>query len=321
MKQEPQVSVIVPAYNAGKYIDDCIQSVVSQTMPNWELIVVDDGSKDDTLAKTNKWSDKDKRIRVIHQENGGVSKARNAGIEAANGELLTFLDSDDLLVSVCLEVLTEGIGNADMCVFPYDTLIEGQVVKETGNRYSIEICSIPEAYKRMGNRAVIINSPFSRIFRTRKIREKGIRFKEGLQLAEDLLFNLSYLNTCDSVAFGDIVVYYYRTEFSMLSKNISLSYGSIQSECYEAHLKFTESYNIQHDFESHRRRAVKDVIVGVMASTHPIKLKFKALIDFSYSILATDYLKQNKLSSLRETMIWLFLYSLRITRKCNMVIK
>ena len=91
------ITLIVPIYMVEPYLDRCITSLVTQTYKNLEIILVDDGSKDNCPALCDEWAKKDERIRVIHRENGGLSAARNSGIDAANGEYLAFVDSDDFV--------------------------------------------------------------------------------------------------------------------------------------------------------------------------------------------------------------------------------
>ena len=91
------ISVIVPVYNAKKYLDRCIQSIINQKYKELEIILVDDGSKDNSLEICKSYADKDNRIQVIHKENAGVSAARNTGIEAASGDFIAFVDSDDYI--------------------------------------------------------------------------------------------------------------------------------------------------------------------------------------------------------------------------------
>ena len=93
----PAISVIIPVYRVERYLDACVSSVLAQTFGDFEIILVDDGSPDGCPALCDAWARKDPRIRVIHRENGGLSAARNTGIEAAKGQFLTFVDSDDLL--------------------------------------------------------------------------------------------------------------------------------------------------------------------------------------------------------------------------------
>ena len=104
---ECKISVIVPVYNAEKYLDRCIQSVLQQTYPNWELILIDDGSKDESGSIADQYKQTEDRIRVIHQQNAGVSTARNQGLDMATGNYIAFLDADDELTTDCLKKLIE----------------------------------------------------------------------------------------------------------------------------------------------------------------------------------------------------------------------
>ena len=97
MTENEIISVIIPIYNVEKYLDKCIRSVVEQTYKNLEIILVDDGSPDQCGTICDKWAEKDKRIRVIHKTNGGLSDARNAGLDAAAGAFIGFVDSDDYI--------------------------------------------------------------------------------------------------------------------------------------------------------------------------------------------------------------------------------
>lgn len=105
MKKQPFVSAVVPAYNIEEYIGQCIESIISQTYCNWELILVDDGSKDRTGKICDEYACKDDRIQVIHKENGGLVSARKAGLKEASGEYIFYVDGDDYVTSDALEVL------------------------------------------------------------------------------------------------------------------------------------------------------------------------------------------------------------------------
>ena len=104
---KPQISIIIPVYNAEKYLRKCIESVIAQTYKDWEAILVNDGSKDSSLAICQEYADKEERIRVIDKENGGVSSARNRGLAVARGEWITFMDSDDWLDDDAFQVYIE----------------------------------------------------------------------------------------------------------------------------------------------------------------------------------------------------------------------
>ena len=111
------ISVIVPIYKVEAYLDECVKSIISQTHKQLEIILVDDGSPDGCPAMCDAWAEKDSRIRVVHKENGGVSDARNAGIDAATGDYIAFVDSDDWIVPEMYEKMLAALRteNADIC--------------------------------------------------------------------------------------------------------------------------------------------------------------------------------------------------------------
>ena len=128
---DPLVSIIIPVYNVEKYLDKCIASVVNQTYTNLEIILVDDGSPDNCPAICNEWQAKDNRIKVIHQENGGLSKARNEGLKIATGEFIGFVDSDDWIEPEMYETLLTALleSKADIAVCNYQ--VEYEKIKNT----------------------------------------------------------------------------------------------------------------------------------------------------------------------------------------------
>ena len=109
MQNEPLISVIVPVYKVEQYLDRCVQSIVDQTYKNLEIILVDDGSPDNCPAMCDAWAEKDDRVQVIHKENGGVSSARNVGLDAVTGSYIAFVDADDWIESDMLEFLLHNI--------------------------------------------------------------------------------------------------------------------------------------------------------------------------------------------------------------------
>ena len=120
------ISVIVPVYNRKETLERCVQSLRGQTYPDLEIILVDDGSTDGSGALCNALAREDVRIRVIHKENGGVSSARNAGIEMAKGEYLMFTDSDDYAEAQMAEKLLEGIGEDDIAICGFHHHYQGR---------------------------------------------------------------------------------------------------------------------------------------------------------------------------------------------------
>ncbi len=120
-----KISVILPCYNAGAYLSACLDSLLAQSMRNFEVIFVDDGSRDDSLALARRYAERDARIHVFSQENQGVSAARNLGLAHARGEWITFVDGDDLLPPDAFETLLSGAAeDVDMVVCPHETFDE-----------------------------------------------------------------------------------------------------------------------------------------------------------------------------------------------------
>lgn len=107
MNSQPKISVIVPVYKVENFLDRCVESIVGQTYENLEIILVDDGSPDNCPSMCDKWAEKDRRIKVIHKENGGVSSARNAALDIVSGDYIGFVDSDDWIDPGMYEFLYE----------------------------------------------------------------------------------------------------------------------------------------------------------------------------------------------------------------------
>ena len=186
------ISVIVPVYNSEKTLERCVRSLQRQTAVDLEIILVDDGSTDGSRLLVSTLAREDARIRVIHKENGGVSSARNAGIEAAKGEYLMFTDSDDYVEPEMAEKMLEGIGEDDIAICGFHHHYQGR-----------DIVRIPNVPGQSGEENFLslygqgfMNMPWNKLYR----RELAGRFDESLNLGEDLLFNLDYLRRTDGIS-------------------------------------------------------------------------------------------------------------------------
>ena len=181
------ISVIIPAYNAVRTIRRCILSVLDQTYTEWEMIIVDDGSKDDTLDICQSYDDS--RIRVLHKENGGVSSARNHGLKFAQGDYIAFIDSDDFIEADYLEHLSQGLD--------YDIVISGFCYENTPESSSFHLkLANREAVGRELSKLINADQlcyPWGRLFKRSIIETYHIRFDEAMRFAEDNVFNWEYL--------------------------------------------------------------------------------------------------------------------------------
>lgn len=187
------ISVIIPAYNAARTVRRCIKSVLDQTYTEWEMIIVDDGSKDDTLDICQSYDDS--RIRVLHKENGGVSSARNMGLKFAQGDYIAFIDSDDFIEADYLEHLSQGLG--------YDIVISGFCYENTPESSSFRLkLADREAVGRELSKLINADQlcyPWGRLFKRSIIETYHIRFDEAMRFAEDNVFNWEYLCHAESL--------------------------------------------------------------------------------------------------------------------------
>ena len=201
----PKVSIIVPVYNTEKYLARCIDSILAQTFTDFELILVNDGSKDNSGKICDEYAQKDSRIIVIHKENGGVSSARNKGIDVAQGDWISFVDSDDWISS---DFLSSFIYDADLIICGLELFGAKQVQhlpeeKRLQNKDEISIWLTSNYSKSY------IPSQCSKLYRHDVIKKYNIRFNTTLIRCEDTLFNFEYLNYCNKIKLFKVAPYHY----------------------------------------------------------------------------------------------------------------
>ena len=171
-----KISVIVPVYNVEKYLSKCIDSILSQTYKNLEIILVDDGSPDSSPKICDKYKERDNRIKVIHKKNGGLASARNAGMDIATGKYIGFVDSDDMIAEDMYEVLLENMikSNAEIAVCYKTDILENL---QTGKGI-VEELNKTQALKKMVLGIEFGSHACDKLFK-REILVSDIRFPEG----------------------------------------------------------------------------------------------------------------------------------------------
>lgn len=204
------LSVIVPCYNRERYIERCLNSIINQTYKNLEIIVVDDGSTDGTKDIISSISDK--RIKYIYQKNSGVSNARNMGIDNANGELITFVDSDDNIDNCMYETL---IGlmekhNVDIVHCSYKKIINDKV-KEIGNSGKIYEFNTEEAVEHFVKGDLFVGSNCNKIYCSELF--DNLRFNNSIKINEDVLINFYLFSRSKKSVFIDRCYYNYHENF------------------------------------------------------------------------------------------------------------
>lgn len=210
------ISIIVPVYNAEQTLNDCIESAISQTYNDIEIVLIDDGSKDKSLDICNKWGNQDGRIKVIHKENGGVSSARNMGLEVAQGDYVMMLDSDDQLTPDTCEVLMsyQDKENADCIIFGY--LGDGIVAPESRLRYETIEDFHHDFHKWLNTE--LIGPSWNKFYKKDLIKST---FPDNISFGEDLVFVLTYLKQCQRILFIPNVLYRYDTSvLNSLSRSV-----------------------------------------------------------------------------------------------------
>ena len=226
-----KISVIVPVYNVEQYLERCVDSIINQTYTNLEIILVNDGSTDNSGKLCDELAKKDERIRVIHKENGGLSDARNRGIEEANSDLVGFIDSDDYIDNDMYEILLKNLNNTDadlsMCALydVYNNTPEAQVT----NKETWELSS-EQAIKMVMEAKILSVTAVNKLYR--KSLFTDLKFEVG-KIAEDAFIMIKLLDKCEKiVATNEKKYYYVHRENSITTQKFSTKFLNV-IEAYE----------------------------------------------------------------------------------------
>lgn len=210
-KKNTKVSLIMPIYNVGMYFRDCLDSALNQSHSNFELILIDDGSTDNSGLIADEYAKKDQRIKVFHQKNAGVSTARNKGIEKATGEYICFSDPDDLLKSDYIEYLLglciEHNADISVCAEVFTTF------KRSQREDNIQIVSGEDAAAQILYGKITVGC-YSKMFKRVFLNENNIRFLPDVYVGEGFNFNVSAFCSAKKVVVSQHKVYFYRLDNS-----------------------------------------------------------------------------------------------------------
>ena len=205
----PKVSIIIPVYNSDRYLRECLDSVINQTLKDIEIICVNDGSTDNSLSILEEYAQKDARIKIINQENKGVATARNVGLKNSQGKYITFVDDDDFLDCDAYEKAIQYINNADLVHFGIKVFGDSNYAQRDGddNYYKIKYKGVTKL-----NRKVILRSDVSacnKIYKKSIIEQYDINFPDGLNY-EDAEFYFKYVSCSKTAYYLDEYFYHYR---------------------------------------------------------------------------------------------------------------
>lgn len=229
---EELISVVVPIYNVEKYLDKCVSSIVNQSYTNLEIILVDDGSTDNSGKLCEKWIQEDERIRVIHKENGGLSSARNEGLKIAQGEYIVFVDSDDYIEKDIIKICYEQIctANVDLIIFGYRTLNENYktILDYKFEEKEYNVFKLNKDFYNM-----ISNSSFgyvwNKMYKIKILKSNELIFNTEIDKREDLIFNLSLLKYIKKFKYINNIGYnYLQRSTSLLHSNSLIESNNIK---------------------------------------------------------------------------------------------
>ena len=226
-----KVSVIIPAYNAEKYLSKCLNTLINQSYSNLEIIIVNDGSTDLTKKCCEEYQKKDSRIRLANLKNGGVSKARNYGIEMATGEYLTFVDSDDYVDRRFIEFLVNAIQYVQLSIVDYSVVNCNNIITKSVTKESSKEMTNVEALENIFKEEMYGGYVWNKLFVRKVLIENNIRFRPDIKIWEDLLFCTEYLSKIDKVNYLRESLYFYlqRKDSTINSLHLWKEYTQIKA--------------------------------------------------------------------------------------------
>lgn len=322
------VSVIVPIYNSEKYIQRCIESILNQSYKNLEIILVNDGSTDDSLKICEKYSEKDDRIRVVNQKNSGVSLTRNMGIELSSGEYIMFVDSDDYIESTMIEDMVNKIvdNNINLIIsgIRMNYIKDNKIIKKQEYKLENKNYDKKELLNAILNpiELICLCGPCCKLYNREKIFKHNIRFTEDLSMGEDTWFNLDYLSIFDS---DDKIVTLENIYYNYMRENKD----SLFSKYYDNYIYITEKvYNkfltlLCNEADENTVKRFKKMYAINLIYANSINFKFqtskdKKVKDINYTInnnIVQKVVKERYSTNIKEKVLFVF-----IKRKCKFLL-
>lgn len=321
------LSIIIPVYNAEKYLNKCIDSILNQSFKDFELLLIDDGSKDLSGKICDKYAEVDERVKVFHIQNGGPAKARNLGIKYATGIYIEFVDADDELIPEALEnlyILTKNnpdIIIADSQIITADEKVKNIISIEKNNQINVE-----EYLKNLNTvrKATLLHYIWNKWYKRELICENRIIFDENERLGEDFLFNCEIIDKADCVWGTDILLYkYYKRDNGSLSGKYIENELSRRRKMDSTFLQLYENKKIKEECYNLISRMIGSItlasIQGVFMPGSPDNLKEKKL--YVQEFLNSEYLnyinfysqnkglyKSEKIAAILLKNKWIYLY-------------
>lgn len=219
--KEVIVSIIMPIFNASRFLNEAIESVLNQTFQNYELILIDDGSTDNSYQICDIFAKKDNRIKIIRKKNSGVSDTRNYGLKVALGKYICFLDADDILSPLFLESMLKNIDDKDISLVCCDC----ETFEDKISSFSRKNIDNIEKYEGKDKYNIIFKKysgyAVNKIYLKKIINDNNIKFSKDIKMCEDMLFVFEYLKYVNNAITMDNVYYFYRNVSTSASKSLN----------------------------------------------------------------------------------------------------
>ena len=224
------ISIVVPVFNGASFLEQCLRSLLSQSYEHIEILLINDGSTDSSGAICNDFARQDRRVRAFHKTNGGVSTARNMGMDAAKGDFLMFVDADDYVEPDFVRSMAKQMEHHDIVVCAYDRVRDTSQPFVLGRSAAL---SLDDLYEHTLCTQLIGGGCCNKIFRMETVRQFSLRFDQRIAVGEDLLFLMQYFELCKSAYYIGDILYHYRfndesaTESGFAQKKVTAATASI----------------------------------------------------------------------------------------------
>lgn len=269
----PKVSVIVPVYNAENYLHRCVDSILTQTFTDFELLLINDGSKDSSGKICDEYAANDSRVQVFHKENEGVSSARNLGLDNANGEWISFIDSDDWISENYLNIMNSPIRSDLVVGAIFFKRSENISYLSDDSAFYDEEKFVELILKEITN--PLLNSPCAKFLRKSIIEHHNLRFDELLCFGEDAVFVKEYILHINNVQVENSVIY----DYDDIGDDIYKKYSNSFMPIYNYYLKMSSVYTTLEN--KYNILLSKKELIGVVYNISTICLKRDGLKEWN----------------------------------------
>lgn len=268
------ISIITPVYNVERFLPCMIESVLAQSEQDWELLLIDDGSTDTSGSLCDDYAKRDKRIKVFHQENGGVSRARNLGLMHALGEYVTFLDSDDMWTSDFLQKIIKLAQVHDVDLASLWRVFIDEVCKQpvqdasaVGHNRFYDQHNMSNLFEECPDFFTVV---WGKLYKMSLIRKYNLRFNEQMCMGEDVLFLACYYTLSKTVGLNTVESYNYRIRDNSLVRSIHNNMFEMDLCRFVSYAEFVNSYEHSEDIENIFQTQFINALIHSLVHTNTI---------------------------------------------------